>query len=533
MYHNVSMGRKMGINRLVMPTCLVALLLCTVAVKAAPLDDFNIYYINGIDNDPLEVLNSTRVLKEQLARYSNITFANVDVLYNQSEGFGRDVVETARQAELQGARDFYTRLWSIMRGNMSASDAIATDPVVQKIVSSFDEKSFVLTPDLARMIGKVEIFSTPPNAPRRKKTILVAHSQGNFFANQIVNGLIAKNSDLVGCIGIVGVATPATFVAGTPAGTVNSVPVTAVSGTYLTRPDDVAINLIARTSFAGGAFILPATSTLVVPPGIASTDPAHHNFVASYMLPFGNRVVTEIETVANQINANGANCNPPPPTACGAPIHSAGSSGTSPFILAIGQGTQSVTANFEAYSIPDGLVLSANGVNLASTNGLVGGYHSYTFTFDSSKLGTTNLLATVTGNADTNTLWKLCLDCNNLAGSTCGPSFQSRSVNMTMNFDTVANTWLCTTGNMTLDGQAIGNLDSPPGNTIKTVSLTPTLGAETHTLSAPLAGCTCLNRLGCIGFGPNPKFQITYKDGAGTPVLLTAPLTKQFKFVIQ
>lgn len=69
---------------------------------------------------------------------------------------------------------------------------------------------------------------------------------------------------------------------------------------------------------------------------------------------------------------------------------------------------------FEAYSIPDGLVVrsqNAAHTQLATTNGLVSGLESLSFPYDPAQLGSSKINVIVTGNTDTRTAWNTVVGC--------------------------------------------------------------------------------------------------------------------------
>jgi hypothetical protein len=79
----------------------------------------------------------------------------------------------------------------------------------------------------------------------------------------------------------------------------------------------------------------------------------------------------------------------------------------------LGPSSGTVELKFEAFSIPDSLVVTAsNGAatQLATTSGMVSGLHVRNFTFNPSTLGTTRARVRVTGSAD-GTWWTLAMSC--------------------------------------------------------------------------------------------------------------------------
>ncbi len=467
------------------------LLLFNVSVVlAGTFDDFNVYFVNGINNSRNQADKSKKVLRTLVI--PDAPDGNVDKLYNTTEGVLSDLLETYRLGAIDKN---YKNFWLWLDKPDRAPEWFK--PIYYQTLSKYDERTYTQDPDLQTMLAKLQ-----SRAQSRKKTILVAHSEGNFYANMIVNNLQSSNPELAACTGVVAVATPAIYVAG--------------GGPYTTLRNDVVINA-ARDNFPWGGQILPPS-----PPDYLfnSKDFSGHQFVPSYLEPLNGRIRSHVVDVANQISAK-SECAPSSPP-CGTPIDSGGSTGTYNYVQTIGQGAQTVVANFEAYSIPDQLEIFAGGTKLASTNGLVSGFKQLSFTFDSAQLGTTQITARVTGNSDSGTLWKLCVACS--SGTSCSWVPQRRSVSIWMSY-TWQSQWFCTAGNISVDGSSLGNLS---GNTISTPL---TAGAENHLLSAPTAGCICTQTLGC-STNPDPKYWISYKDGTGKSQLISAPLARQLNFVI-
>ena len=104
----------------------------------------------------------------------------------------------------------------------------------------------------------------------------------------------------------------------------------------------------------------------------------------------------------------------PPPVSCGTPVSAKG--GTTGLTQVMDMGTKAglVTAEFEAYSIPDALTINSQNsakTELANTHGLVGGSHNFPFDFDATRLGNRFIDIKVTGNSDPSTAWTLTVSC--------------------------------------------------------------------------------------------------------------------------
>jgi hypothetical protein len=72
-----------------------------------------------------------------------------------------------------------------------------------------------------------------------KKVVIVAHSQGNFYANNAYRYIKEDYNKFIDSIGIVSVATPATWVEGAPRR-----PDDKINDYYTNNPNDLIINLV-------------------------------------------------------------------------------------------------------------------------------------------------------------------------------------------------------------------------------------------------------------------------------------------------
>jgi len=111
-----------------------------------------------------------------------------------------------------------------------------------------------------------------------------------------------------------------------------------------------------------------------------------------------------------------------PPVNCAGRRLDEGSSAGVEYIHELGTGSGSFRMQFEAFGIPDALVVRAgnsSGPVLLQTNGLVSGFDEWSTPHDPVALGTTKVHVRVNGNPDTGTWWELALGCpgENLNGS--------------------------------------------------------------------------------------------------------------------
>lgn len=495
--------------------CLLFTLAFLPQTSFGALTDYNFYYINGVNNTPRNAEDSRNALRAFVL--PDVSINNVQLLYQQNLGTFEAMINKARdQALLDNQRDTYKRFWAcvINPNPLTCNSTNPSTPDMYQMVittlTALDETAYVQYPRLLRMVNIVR-----NDYANGRKSLLIGHSQGSLYANQISNYLRTHHPEVAACTDLVSVGTPATYVARSS----NSKP-----GRWETRDDDRIINL-ARTWWPWGGSILQETW---IANGVADGDWTNHGFIESYLGPnaMRSRIRADIEAQTATI-ANSTCTLDKVPTSCGTPIVGGGSSGVKDHIMEIGQNTQTLTANFEAYSIPDELSIYANGSKIAGSGSFVGGFHSYSFTFNPQQLGTTQLLARVRGNVNPDTLWTLCIDCNGTPGSPCATSSR-REVSLALSYSWESQ-WFCTAGQVEIDGVLWGNLTST--SPLK-VLVTPTIGTEYHELVAPNAGCLCLLTLGCQT-NPLATISFSYRDGNGGLHYLNAPLTKTTRFSIQ
>src|SRR3989344_2128819 len=132
----------------------------------------------------------------------------------------------------------------------------------------------------------VEILKSASEKVRTQKLLLVAHSQGNFYANSFYDavagqiGGVPKES-----IGVYGVATPAGRVAG--------------DGKWLTsNTDKIISDLVARTP---GKNIMAPNTHIELQSG---DDPLGHKFSDVYLKYKGGRIVSDIQASLERLSKN-------------------------------------------------------------------------------------------------------------------------------------------------------------------------------------------------------------------------------------
>jgi len=199
---------------------------------------YSVFTINGILNDEKAARSNKRALEDHFTGSFNNEKLTVDYLYNPTH--------------LAGANDFI-------------------DVIQQGL---FDQKSDY---DL------VEMLDDASRKVKTQKILLVAHSQGNFYANNFYDKVASQAGGVPSnSIGIYGVASPASRVAG--------------GGKYLTSDTD---NVIIRSA---------ARFMKILPPNIhialGGSDGNGHSFSDVYLKYQGNKIVSDIKASLGKLKNN-------------------------------------------------------------------------------------------------------------------------------------------------------------------------------------------------------------------------------------
>jgi hypothetical protein len=184
-----------------------------------------------------------------------------------------------------------------------------------------------------------------------------------------------------------------------------------VSGSFNVYAEDPSG---VRTPVSGG----PWTATIAAGGTTAVTFQEPPASTANLVVVFTGQIGTEPQSQSDPGWYAVAGRVAPYTSACGGTITSSGSSAGLVTTVNDGSTPGPVQVGFQAFTIPDGLEIragSASGAVLATTSGLVSGYHTFTIQFDPTQLGSTNLYVHVTGNSDTGTEWTLAVSCPNQA----------------------------------------------------------------------------------------------------------------------
>ncbi|MDP3996654.1 MAG: lamin tail domain-containing protein [bacterium] len=207
---------------------------------------YTILTINGVFTDEDGAKRNNDNLRRQLPQVFKSEPVTIDYLHNPSHlaGFG-DITK------------------SILQGLYDDENGVSDDYDFREMLRDASEKV------------------------KTQKVLLVAHSQGNFYANSIYTAVAGKDGGVpVGSIGVYSVATPTSWVAG--------------GGRWITSDNDTVIaKVVKEAKFIGG----------IMAPNVSieknENDPSGHSFSETYLKYEGGRIVSDIKTALEKLETRG------------------------------------------------------------------------------------------------------------------------------------------------------------------------------------------------------------------------------------
>lgn len=235
---------------------------------------------NGILTDFDDAVDSMEALSRALQdvlpaeEFQGIRFA---VTYNSTNGFIADILESV----VQDLSTDVTQFWRFWTNLLPMPENLQR--LVEERVAQLDEAALVNTDSLQRHVDLYRV-----NILEGKKVLLVAHSQGTFYANQAFSLLTEADRR---SFGIVSVALMDHFVAGEP------------PYPYITLFEDLIVNVVRVVKAAAGQPGPPPSTTAN---GGFNEDPQGHHFLKAYMAEASNSraaIVTHITGVLRGLDA--------------------------------------------------------------------------------------------------------------------------------------------------------------------------------------------------------------------------------------
>ena len=229
-------------------------------------DKVRIYFANGVSNSMEDAYGSQDKVKSALGMQDK----DFGLAYNASENWFKQLIQVYVQRENDSDNFWY---WT---RHMDQAPQWFRDEYVQK-VRKFNEDMVSNDPDLPKHIRQyvADLVSG-------KKVVIVAHSQGNFYANNAYRFIRSEYSEYKDSIGIVSVANPSNYVEGGGSYALDDV--------YTTNPVDLIINLVRG--------VYPDTLPANVPPYDNPNSLIDHEFKETYFTPeprgYRSRIIGQI-----------------------------------------------------------------------------------------------------------------------------------------------------------------------------------------------------------------------------------------------
>ena len=218
---------------------------CVKSVSASELcssNGYTILTINGIFTDESKAKENMDRLRDHFSPIYNNQPLKIDYVYNP------------------------TRL-------LGAADLV--DVLAQMIIDQNDDYDMV------------EILNDASQKVTTQKLLLVGHSQGNFYANNLYDAVASQPGGVPSqSIGVYGVASPATRVAG--------------GGKYITSSSDTVINSLAAKLVNNN--ILPSNVNMPLQSILDGSN--GHAFSETYLKYQGNRIVSDIKYSLDKLQNN-------------------------------------------------------------------------------------------------------------------------------------------------------------------------------------------------------------------------------------
>ena len=233
----------------------------------------DVYFINGVNKpDKKDVGKMADQLGYILNKISktDLNIRNVTYLYNESDGFLLDIYEYAAQKAVErnaAVTDLFLSFGLTALGYVSTitdADQLAVRQRVAEVINRD------LPPKTQQQISEFSERVNQSSLSAGVQAVLVPHSQGNLFANSVVDTLkLSEPAERFRGLGVVNVASP----------TYN-----APSGLHVTLRQDFVIQDAALLALATGK--LPPLAYNFDAPGANEVDPKSmtgHGFTEAYL----------------------------------------------------------------------------------------------------------------------------------------------------------------------------------------------------------------------------------------------------------
>ena len=258
----------------------------------------NIFYINGIGKSSLnQVDGDLTAIRNSMASFCPQFNGQIQLLFNKSNGEGvsgllQDVfIDLALQKRAELLLPFASAFSAIVTSFYGFSGFLSPAEIesIRNRANANFNRSLISFDSAQKQRDFLGIVS--PSITQSRSALIIAHSQGNLYANGIQTELMASgNRFFQGGFHIVNVATPSAF---------------APYGNYYTAIQDAIIN--GYRDLSSTFLVLPALPGNVNLNGFSRFDISGHNFKSVYFsneLPLGSSGRTSSAGMLITVNVN-------------------------------------------------------------------------------------------------------------------------------------------------------------------------------------------------------------------------------------
>ena len=214
-----------------------------------------IIYVNGMDSNWIKATKNFEHIKKTFKQRTQTSIFKM--AYNGDESLILEIAEVVAQQIKQDNPSLSTsKVWY-----QTALDWVSDQNAYwKKSIAKIVGDNYVNDRDLEFHITDKYL----PLLQDKYKVVILSHSQGNFYANRAWNKIYEDDKRLSKALGVVGIATPATYVAN--------------NGEHITNTNDIIINTVRVVSSDN---LQPLAANVTHP--ITWRDPTGHGLTEIYL----------------------------------------------------------------------------------------------------------------------------------------------------------------------------------------------------------------------------------------------------------
>ncbi len=223
-------------------------------------------------------LSSFAQTNEQICTSTGYTIATINGMFTNKEGAIENSDELRRKM-LPILHGIYKNEPLTVEFLLNPSHLAGIGDIFAVAYQKYFDTETVKDYDLVNMLNDASA------KVKTQKLLLIAHSQGNFYANSFYDTVAGKVGGVpTGGIGVYGVASPASRVAG--------------NGKYMTSSTDTVIE---KLRWKGILSIMPANEDIKLPQGDTSNG---HGFSDTYLKYRGSKIVSDVQLSLDKLSSD-------------------------------------------------------------------------------------------------------------------------------------------------------------------------------------------------------------------------------------